>query len=127
MSTFAIVLIAIGAVVLALLVGGALGARRRDREREGDYSRRVAEADHALERARALDRGWDRGVMEQAVRRAVTEARPGWTYSELELVLVEDRPGVDQDRAHFVASGSDDEAKIVLARHGDHWGAELID
>src|SRR4051794_4942492 len=106
MSPLAIVLIVLGAVVLLLLAGGVLTARRRDRAREPHYARRVAEADQALERARAVDRGWDREVMEQAAHRAVAEARPGWSYSGLQLVLVDDRPGVDEDRAHFLCSGS---------------------
>ena len=43
--------------------------------------------------------------MEAAARAAVGESRPGWTDDELQLVLVEDRPGVEEDRAHFVAVG----------------------
>jgi hypothetical protein len=126
-SALAIVLLVVGVLVLLLLVGGTLAARARDRAQEPDYARRVAEADQALERARAADRGWDREVMEQAVRRAMAEARPGWSYSELQLVLVDDRPGASEDRAHFVAAGSDGKARVVLARHGDHWGAELVE
>jgi|SRR4051794_2745344 len=127
MSALAIVVIVLGALVLLLVAGGALAARRRDRAREPGYARRVAEADQALERARAIDRGWDREVMEQAARRALSEARPGSSYSGFQLVLVDDRPGVEEDRAHFVAVGSDGETRVVLARHGDHWAAEQVD
>jgi hypothetical protein len=127
MSALAIVVVVVAVVVLLLVAGGLLAARRRRDLQEPDYARRVAEADQALERARAVDRGWDREVMEQAARRACSEARPGWTYDVLRLVLVDDRPGADDDRAHFVASGSDGEARVVLARRGDHWAAELVD
>jgi hypothetical protein len=57
----------------------------------------------------------------------VTEARPGWTFDELHLVLVDDRPGVDEDRAHFVAMGPDDQVRVILARQGDHWVAEGLE
>ncbi|MFN2617317.1 MAG: hypothetical protein ABR581_09370 [Thermoleophilaceae bacterium] len=127
MSPLAIVLTVVVALVLLFLAGGALAARARDRAQQRDFARRVAQADQALEHARAADRGWDREVMEQTVRRAVAEARPGWSFSQLHLVLVEDRPGVDEDRAHFMALGSDGEARVVLARHGEHWGAELVE
>ena len=40
--------------------------------------------------------------MERAAREAVAEARPGSDY-ELYLVLVDDRPGVEEDRAQFMA------------------------
>src|SRR3954468_2344511 len=127
MSAFAIVLVVLGVLMLMLVVGGALAASRRDRAREPDYARRVAEADQALERARAIDRGWDREVMEQTARRALAEAQPDSSYSGLQLVLVDDHPGVDEDRAHFVASGSEGEARVVLTRHGDHWAAERVE
>ena len=127
MSSLGIVLIVLGVVVLLLLAGGAMGARRRDRAREEDYVRRVTEADQALERARAIDRGWDREVMEEVARRALAEARPGWAYSALQLVLVDDRAGVEEDRAHFVAFGPGDESLVVLARSGEDWIAERVD
>ena len=128
MSALAIVLIAIGAVVLVFLVLGILGARARDRHQASTWMRSVAEADAALEQARAEDRGWDREAMSIAARAALAESRPGWTFDELLLVLVDDRPGVEEDRAHFVAiHGNDEETRVVLARQGDRWVAESID
>jgi hypothetical protein len=128
MSTLAIVLIVIAAVVLVFLVLGILGARARDRHQASTWMRRVAEADAALEQARAEDRGWDREAMSVAARSALAESRPGWTFDELLLVLVDDRPGVEEDRAHFVAiHGNDEETRVVLARQGDRWVAESID
>ena len=128
MSTLAIVLIAFGVVVLIAVILGFLGARARDRRRAGTWKRNIAEADAALEEARASDRGWDREAMSVAARAALAEARPGMPFDELLLVLVDDRPGIDEDRAHFVAlHGSDEVARVVLARRGDRWVAENVD
>ena len=126
MSTLGIVLIVVGAVLLLFFVGGVVAARRRARLTEHAYARHVAEADHALEEARAADRGWDREVMEQAARKALSESRPDFSFEELHLVLVDDRPGVDEDRAQFVAVGGGDEVRVVLTRRGDHWVAEAL-
>jgi hypothetical protein len=126
MSALAIVLIVIGVLILLLLLGGAAVARRRA---DGvDYAQHVAAADQALEAARAADRGWDRAMLEQTARDALSAQRPGWSYSELHLVLVDDRPGVVDDRAHLVALGSDGEARLVLTRGaGGDWVVEQID
>jgi len=127
MSVLAIVLIAVGVVVLLVLAGGFAAARRRDRAQAGDWADNVAAADQALEQARAVDRGWDREVMEGAVRKAVSEARPGWSYERLHLVLVDDRPGVQEDRAQFVAVGGGEEVRIALARRDEGWFIERIE
>jgi hypothetical protein len=128
MSTLAIVLIVIGVIVLVFLVLGVLGARARDRRLAVTWMRHVSEADAALEQARAEDKGWDREAMSIAARAALAQSRPGWTFDELLLVLVDDRPGVEEDRAHFVAlHGNDEETRVVLARQGDRWVAESID
>jgi hypothetical protein len=110
--TVAIILIVIAAVLLLLFVGGYVARRRRTT----DWSKHVAEADHALEAARAADRGWDRDLLDRTARGALESQRPGWPYSDLHLVLVDDRPGVEEDCAHFVAAGGDGEARVVLAR-----------
>ena len=124
MSTLAIILIVVGAVLLLLLGAGALVARRRT---EGDYAEHVAQADQALEAARAADRGWDREVLERTARAALERDRPGWAYDELHLVLVDDRPGVVDDRAHLVAMGDGGEARLVLTRMaGGDWMVEAI-
>lgn len=123
MSTLAIILIVIGVVLVLLFVAGALVARRRT---EGDYAEHVAQADHALEAARAADRGWDRAVLESTARAALERERPGWAY-ELHLVLVDDRPGVVDDRAHLVAVGDGAEARLVLTREaGGDWMVETV-
>ena len=127
MNALEIVLIALAVLIVLVFAGGVLGARIRDRRRAGRFAGHVAAADQALQQARANDRGWDRGVMEEAARNALRERRPELTVEELHLVLVDDKPGVDEDRAHFVAVGPDGEARVVLARAGDHWGPESVE
>jgi hypothetical protein len=126
-STLAIVLIALGVVILIAFILGLLGARARDRHQAPSYEEHVAAADQALEEARAADKGWHRDSMEQVARQALEESRPGWQYRRLYLVLVDDRPGVGEDRAHFVAVGNDDEARVVIARQADGWTAERVE
>ena len=128
MSTLAIVLIVLAVVIAVFILLGFLGARARDRRRAGMWAQHVAEADAQLEQARALDRGWDRTVMEEAARSALSSSRPGWGFDNLHLVLVDDRPGTDEDRAHFMAVGDGgDEARVVLTRQGGRWSAESVD
>jgi len=125
-TTLAIVLIAVAAVVLLAFIGGLLGARRRDEVQAPTYEQHLREADHALEQARANDRGWVRGMMEQVVRDALIEDRPNVAFSQLELVLVDDRPGVEEDRAHFEAVSNDGRVLVVLARGEAGWIAEKV-
>jgi hypothetical protein len=127
-STLAIVLIAVGAVIALFVVLGILGARARARHQAGSWEQHVRSADAALAQAAASDRGWHREAMESAARTAIDAARPGWTYGDLHLVLVDDRPGIEEDRAHFVAiDDQGQEARVVLARDGDRWSAERVD
>ena len=127
MSTFAIVLIVVGVVVLLVLLGGYAAVRRRERLGGDAYAEHVAAADRALEEARAVDKGWDRAFLEEAARKAVADSRPGWAVEELHLVLVDDRPGVTEDRAQFVAMGAGEEVRVVLARREGGWAAERVD
>ena len=126
MTTLAIVLTVLGAILLLALIGGLLGARRRDEVQAPAYERHLREADQALEQARANDRGWDRTMMEQVVREALAEDRPGMVFNELELVLVDDRPGVNEDRAHFAATSGEERVLVVLARGEAGWAAEQV-
>ncbi len=127
MSTLGIILIAIGAVLLLLLAGGFAGAARRRGREESQYDHNLAEADRALEQARASDKGWDRSLLETAARDALAGERPGWQYRELVLVLVDDKPGTAEDRAHFMASGDSGEARVVLARRDSGWALERVE
>jgi hypothetical protein len=126
-STLGLVLIILAAIVVLCFLGGVVAVRVRDRRQAGSYAEHVAEADAALEQARASDRGWDRKAMEGAARTAISEARGDWTITDLHLVRVDDQPGTEEDRAHFVAVGPCGECRVVLAREGDRWVADRID
>jgi hypothetical protein len=126
-STLAIVLIVLSVLVLLLLAGGLAGARRRDRLQADTLDASIAEADQALEQARAADRGWERAVLEAAVKKALEAERPELRYERIDLVLVDDRPGVEEDRAHFVASGTEGQARIVLTRRNEGWAHERVE
>lgn len=127
MSVVAIVLIALGALLLLLFVGGLVAARRGAREGEERLGRTLAAADRALEAARAADKGWERVLLEEAARKSLADERPGWRYDRLEIVLVDDRPGVTEDTAHFLAVGPDDEVRIVLTRLNGGWVAKIVE
>jgi hypothetical protein len=127
-STLAIVLIAVNAVIVLCLVLGFVAIRARDRSQADSWEDHVRSADAALAQAATADRGWHREAMESAARLALEEHRPGWRYDDLHLVLVDDRPGIEQDRAKFVAIGDGgDEVTVVLSRQGDRWSAERVD
>jgi hypothetical protein len=126
MSVLAIVLIVLAAIVVLFFVGGLVIARRRA-NRPG-WEAHIRAADHALEQARAADRGWDRELIEAAARRALGEQRPNFEPSSLDLVLVDDRPGVEEDRAHLLAAGPGESVRLVLARDASGtWDVERLD
>jgi hypothetical protein len=126
MSAIAIVLIVVAALLLLLFAGGLVGARRRANRPEAAEHRRAA--DRALEQARASDRGWDRALLEQAARAALDEQRPGSTWDNVELVLVDDRPGKADDAAHLRGTGPDGTALVVLARNeAGEWFPERVE
>jgi hypothetical protein len=125
-STVAIVVIVIAAVLALLFVGGYIAAQRRA-NRPGS-AEHIQAADRALEQARASDRGWDRELLHAAARSALDEQRPGGSWDTIEIVLVDDRPGTAEDAAHLVASGPDGPARVVLARtEGGEWFAERVE
>lgn len=126
MSTLAIVLIVLAAIFLIFFVGGFLVSRRRVAQQ--DFSGDVARADRALESARAEDRGWNRQLLDEAARQALQRERPDFSWDSLDLVLVDDRPGVEEDRAHLLASGDDRTARVVLTRERDgSWVVESVE
>jgi hypothetical protein len=126
MSVLAIILIVLAAVLLVFFAGGYVVANRR-RDQPG-WEDHIRLADNALEQARAADRGWDRELIDAAARQALSEQRPGFEPASLDLVLVDDRPGVEEDRAHLVAAGTDASVRLVLARDASGaWGVERLD
>ena len=126
MSTFAIIIIVFVVLAVLLLVGGLIVGRRQREDHAGEIDQHIREADRALEEARARDKGWDRAVLEAAVTRAIEQERPGFVVDRLDLVLVDDPPGVTQDRAHVRASGPDGHLNVVLARSDAGWGAQSV-
>jgi hypothetical protein len=126
MSAVAIVLIVIAGLFLLFFVGGLVVARRR--ASDPGIEQRIADVDRALEHARAGDRGWDRDAMARVAGHALATERPEFTWDVIELVLVDDRPGVEDDRAHMVARGELGRARVILARRaGGEWYSEQID
>jgi hypothetical protein len=126
MSTVAVIAIVVGVILLVFFVGGFLAARRR--AGAPGVEEAIRAADRALEAARASDRGWDREHMTTAAGRAIRERRPEYEWQTIELVLVEDRPGVTEDRAQLLASGPHGHCRVVLARReGGEWFAELVE
>jgi cbb3-type cytochrome oxidase subunit 3 len=125
-STLGLIFLIVTGVLVLFFIGGLVAVYVRSQREAPVYAEHVREADEALEVARAGDRGWDRDVMEDIVRSALTAERPDFSYGALHLVLVEDRPGQDEDRAHFMAVGDRGEARVVLGRQGGEWVAESV-
>jgi hypothetical protein len=127
MSALAIVLIVLVAIILFFLAGGAVVARRRA-DHPG-WEEHIRRADQALEHARAADRGWDRELLHAAARRGLDQHRPGLEPVSLDLVLVDDRPGVEEDRAHLIAAGSSGgTVRVILTRDASgEWGVEQVE
>jgi hypothetical protein len=126
-STLAIIVLVLAAVLILLFIGGFIAVRRHAQATHDHLRRRILAADRALEAARAADRGWDPVLMEEAARKALEVAAPGWHYDALHIVLVDDRPGTDADRAEMVASGRDRVVRIAVTRRGaDTWLGEIL-
>jgi len=124
MDLVLIIITVVTVLAVVFFVGGYIVSRRRAKNWEGN----VAKAERALEAAWAVDKGWDRGLLDLAVKQALEAERPGQQYSAVHLVLVDDRPGVAEDKAHFVATGGADPCKIVLARAtSGEWRVDSVD
>ena len=126
MSVLAIVVLVLVALIVVLFIGGLIAARRHADATEDRMTKRIAAADRALEAARAADRGWDPLVLEEAARIALQEALPDFHYDRLQLVLVDDRPGTDHDRAEMLASGGTGLVRVAVTRHGNDWAAKIL-
>lgn len=126
MDLIAILIVAGVALVVTLFTVAVVLVRRRQRDGAQQFALDLAAADQALEAARAADKGWERDRLEEAARAALADARPGWTYESLHLVLVDDRPGVHEDRAEMAAVGGGERVSVALERSakGD-WSASV--
>ena len=126
MSPVAIVAIVILVLLVLLFAGGLLGARRHAEATSDRLHERISAADQALEAARAADRGWDPLLLEEAARVALERERPDFRYEKLHLVLVDDRPGTDEDRAEMAAIGDEGVVRVGVTRRGGTWVAESV-
>jgi hypothetical protein len=125
MSALAIALIVLAVLILVMLLGGLAVARRRV-NRPG-WEANIEAADQALEQARASDRGWDRDLLHAAARLALEQHRPGFEAESLDLVLVDDRPGMADDRAHLMAVRRGESVRVILARDSaGQWSVEHV-
>ena len=122
-STLAIVLLVLLAVVLILAIGGYTAMTRRTQARDSALQRELAQAEDALAEAHALDKGWDRATLEAAARAAAAARFGDGVVGTPQLVQVIDRPGVDADQAVFrVESPDGREHRITLGRTSGEWG-----
>ena len=119
MSVLGIILIVLAAFIVGLFLLGLVAARRARAAGHDEFYAKLAEANDALADARAQDRGWDPATMEAVARAAAEKRHPDATLREVRLVQVVDRPGTDDDEAHFrcdVVRGRDFD--VVLGRQG---------
>jgi hypothetical protein len=126
MSPLAIIVIVLLVLLVLFFVGGLVVARRRAEQTEGELDARIGAADRALEAARAADRGWDPILLEEAARVALDRERPDFRYDKLHLVLVDDRPGTDEDRCEMAAVGDAGVVRVSVTRRGGNWVAEKV-
>jgi hypothetical protein len=124
MSTIGLILIVLLGIVVVFAVGGAVATARRARSSEDHLARVLGDANEALARARAEDRGWDRDTLDAAARAAFAERFPGKAIDSLLIVQVIDRPGTEDDVAvlRIVAGGQ--ETDLTLGRRGGEWVAQ---
>jgi len=122
-SVLAIVLIALGVLIVVLFVGGYIASGRIAQARAERLRAQIEAADQALAEARAGDRGWDLAILESAARQAYVSRFDGREPEQLHLVQVVDRPGTDADEAVFRAIDGNRERDVVLGREGGQWVA----
>ena len=113
-------------VFVVLAVGGVIARQMWLRRTEGDFRRRLEQADHDLAEAAAADRGWDRANLEAAARRIYAQER-GREPAELLLVEVLDRPGTDEDIAVFRVEAEGRRDALRLGRRQGEWMLEGLE
>jgi len=119
-----LIIVIVVAVLAVLFFVGCLIVSRRHTD---NWTENVAKAEEALELAWAQDKGWDRELLHRSAREALGSHKPGFEYTDVHLVVVEDRPGVAEDKAQLVAVGDDGEARVVLCRDADGgWTVESV-
>src|SRR5262245_24376737 len=105
-----LIIVIVVLVVLTVLcaIGGWLAVRRRTRESEDEFRAGVDEANRRLAAAHAQDKGWDPTALREAARTLFEEQHPSLPVRDMQLVAVEDLPGIEEDRAVFRFETEDD-------------------
>lgn len=122
MPTWLIIVLAVFAL---LAVGGAIAARRRLAATSERFDANLQQVNRDLAAAHAEDRGWERSALEAAARQAYAAERDGAEPSDLELTLVIDRPGTDEDKAVFRCD--EGRARLTLGRRDGQWVLESLE
>jgi hypothetical protein len=122
-----IVLVVLFVIVDLAIAGAILNSRRRQRE-AATFQSRVVEVNEALAAAHAQDNGWDPAVLRDTARAIVADRHPGTDVVELHLVEIDDRPGVEDDRAVFHVITADATLRLALARNrAGEWHEESLE
>ena len=122
MSALEIVIVVVVLLVVILAVGGIVASGRRQRADDPALRRELEAANEALALAHATDKGWERSLLEEAVRAAFAQ-RSDAEIRELLLVQVVDKPGTEEDQAVFRVVTEHGSEHLHLDRHGDTWVA----
>jgi hypothetical protein len=120
-SVLAIVILVVAVLLVILFVGGLIVSSRHHKVSEAHFRERVAQADRDLATAAAEDRGWDRAVLDDAVRRTWAQRQGAAPIDSVALVSVRDLPGTDDDEATFQIISGATPFELVLSRTGDLW------
>jgi hypothetical protein len=122
-STIDIVIVVVAGIIGLVAAGGWMAATRRTRAGEHKLLEELHVAEQELARAHAMDKGWDRALLESAAHDAVVARFGSEPVDALQLVQVIDRPGTDADQAVFrVHTADGGEHRITLGRTGGVWG-----
>jgi hypothetical protein len=121
-----IIILIVAAVFAALAIGGYFATQRRMNRNEGAFDARLRAVNQDLATAHAQDRGWERGALEDAARRAYEGQRPGRAAHDMSLVQVIDRPGTDEDKAVFRFVSDGREEHLTLGRREGAWVYESL-
>jgi len=117
-----IIIVVVVLLVVLLAVGGIVASGRRQRADDPALRAELEAANEALALARATDKGWERSLLEEAVRAAFAQ-RSNAEIRDLQLVQVVDRPGTEDDQAVFRVVTDHGSEHLHLDRHGDTWVA----
>jgi hypothetical protein len=117
-----IIILVVVVLVAVLIVGGYVITGRRRRADEPALSTELEAVNESLALARASDKGWERSLLEAAVRAAFAE-RSEAEIRDLQLVQVVDKPGTEDDQAVFRVVTDHGSEHLHLDRHGDTWVA----